>query len=326
MRHSTTTTDEEAEALAQEARERGTNLIRDHLSSHLEQNPGSSFVTWIATLHPENAQVAIDHRFFVPNNPWWTVYEEAKSVPVVAIEIVDDDQLPAASAPSTQQQQQQQHTATHQEIARSHSRCNLYSCSPVELIIGFSVGVSAFGTVFGMELAAFAMYFVSSIFYHLAQLMKRGPMVITGFFFGLFSGLYYIFAGVESLLLFISVFISELLAGICCGVCCFFVGCSRASLWHQYIRRTCHLIRWAFRQTSLSSPRLSGAEAAADNGCTNHYYNPPTSDDDIPEAEVTTVEHHHFHNSQGHQKDEINKCTAITIVDEESEHSAEGLD
>ena len=35
-------------------------------------------MTWIACLHPENAEVTIDQRFFIPGNPWWTVYEGAK--------------------------------------------------------------------------------------------------------------------------------------------------------------------------------------------------------------------------------------------------------
>ena len=34
------------------------------------------FVTWIATLHPENADVTIDQRFFVSGNPWWAIYED----------------------------------------------------------------------------------------------------------------------------------------------------------------------------------------------------------------------------------------------------------
>ena len=51
------------EAEAAEARRRGTELIEQHLSHHMSQNPDSSYVTWIACLHPENAEVTIDERF-----------------------------------------------------------------------------------------------------------------------------------------------------------------------------------------------------------------------------------------------------------------------
>lgn len=70
--------DEEARALAEAAREEGIANIHHHCTQHLSQNPESSFVTWIATLHPENAQVFIDQRFLIEGNPWLTVYEEVK--------------------------------------------------------------------------------------------------------------------------------------------------------------------------------------------------------------------------------------------------------
>ena len=52
--------------------------IQHHCVQHLSHNPSSSYVSWIATLHPENAQVTINTRFLTPDNPWLTVYEEAK--------------------------------------------------------------------------------------------------------------------------------------------------------------------------------------------------------------------------------------------------------
>ena len=70
---STAPTEEDAydlEASAQAAmhREHAQNLVREHLEHHVSHNPGASsdYVTWIATLHPENAEITIDQRFFVP--------------------------------------------------------------------------------------------------------------------------------------------------------------------------------------------------------------------------------------------------------------------
>ena len=70
---STAPTEEDAddiEASVQAAmhREHAQNLVREHLEHHVSHNPGASsdYVTWIATLHPENAEITIDQRFFVP--------------------------------------------------------------------------------------------------------------------------------------------------------------------------------------------------------------------------------------------------------------------
>ena len=60
--------DEEAALEAARHRYHASVLVRDHLESHAANNPGASsdYVTWIATLHPENAETTIDQRFFIP--------------------------------------------------------------------------------------------------------------------------------------------------------------------------------------------------------------------------------------------------------------------
>eukprot|EP01083_Nonionella_stella_P290375 988055_1 len=71
------TDDEEAQATASAAQQEGISVIREHCEQHLSLNPNSSYVTWIATIHPENAAVSIDPRFLISGNPWLTVYNEA---------------------------------------------------------------------------------------------------------------------------------------------------------------------------------------------------------------------------------------------------------
>jgi hypothetical protein len=60
--------DDEAEYQAVLARRLACEHVRSHLETHAANNPGASsdYVTWIATLHPENADIIIDHRFFIP--------------------------------------------------------------------------------------------------------------------------------------------------------------------------------------------------------------------------------------------------------------------
>jgi len=59
MRNTPHQCDVDAEAEAAETRRQGTELIQQHLHAHLRNNPDSSYVSWIATLHPENAEVTI---------------------------------------------------------------------------------------------------------------------------------------------------------------------------------------------------------------------------------------------------------------------------
>ena len=56
----------EAQAAVTASREAGIATIRNHCEHHLISNPTSTYVTWIATLHPENAHVTIDSRFLIP--------------------------------------------------------------------------------------------------------------------------------------------------------------------------------------------------------------------------------------------------------------------
>mmetsp|Transcript_859 Transcript_859/g.1571 ORF Transcript_859/g.1571 Transcript_859/m.1571 type:complete len:93 (-) Transcript_859:2009-2287(-) len=67
--------DEEAEIQAVMARRHASEMVRDHLETHAANNPGTSsdYVTWIATLHPENAEITIDQRFFIPGVCLWNL-------------------------------------------------------------------------------------------------------------------------------------------------------------------------------------------------------------------------------------------------------------
>jgi hypothetical protein len=68
MRNPPIFSDEEAARQAALSRDQACDLVRSHLDRHAANNPGASsdYVTWIATLHPENADITIDQRFFVP--------------------------------------------------------------------------------------------------------------------------------------------------------------------------------------------------------------------------------------------------------------------
>lgn len=218
---STAHSDEEARAQAAQAVEQGTTLIREHLASHMHANPNSSYVTWISTLHPENASVTIDTRFLIPGNPWWTAYEDCKpGMPsAVAIPVDDNGQGQSAGA---------------EEYRKPHF-CQV--CSPVVLITGASLALAAFLAVNIIEIIATCIYFISAALFHMSKYIRCLRI------------LYYIFAMVDSILLMTSVLVAEFLAGSAFIFIIIFGGHLAACNWHQYIRRICHASRHLHRKT-----------------------------------------------------------------------------
>ena len=218
---STTHSDEEARAQAAHAVEQGTTLIREHLSNHLDANPNSSYVTWISTLHPENASVTIDTRFLIPGNPWWTAYEDCKSgMPsVVAIPVDGNAQGPTAGA---------------KEFQKPHF-CQV--CSPIVLITGGSLALAAFIAINTIEVLATCIYFVSAALFHMAKYLRFLHI------------LYCIFAMVDSILLMTSILVAEFLAASTFVFVLILGGYLTACNWHQYIRRICHASRHRHRKT-----------------------------------------------------------------------------
>jgi hypothetical protein len=252
--------DAEAQEEADEAVEQGTTLIRSHLSNHIAENPGSSFVTWIATLHPENADVTIDQRFLIPGNPWWTVYEEAcckhnEYPTATAVPVVGDEEQEGGGVSTT--------TNNTFSSSRQDQPHFCYRCSPIDIILGFSLALSAFLTVGMMEFFAVVVYTIGAVFFHMATALAP-PNLFTGLFYSLFMLLYYGFALVDSILLVTSIFVIELLAAISFILTMCF-GVNVASSCHQYIRRTCHLARWAYRSPFTSPPRQILCQRAEDN-------------------------------------------------------------
>jgi len=259
IRRTTAHEDQDAEAQAAEARRRGTELIEDHLSSHLTNNPDSDYVTWIATLHPENAHVQIDHRFFVPGNPWWTVYESApapgkgnnhnngESIPTAtAVPVAAPEDPPKSSFPDTLESKEDGTV-----VAAPSSRV----CSPIDFLVGSVISLSAIVTVYGIELSALLIYSLSACFYKTAQSMAP-PSFATSLFYVVLLLVYWSLALIDSCLLLASVLTTELMAITAWIISSLFAGCETAGKWHQYIRRTCHLARGSFRPSKAYPPRV----------------------------------------------------------------------
>lgn len=211
-------TDIEAEAESAEARERGTELIREHLRGHLAQNPRSSYVTWIATLHPENASVEIDPRFLIPGNPWMVVYEETKFYNGGPIDGV-----------------------IHEQQTRNYSGF-------LDLTVGMAIALAGACSAFAIEVFALIIHYLADLFKGLTSLSSNYTW--TKYSFGLlWLLLWHVMRLVEYILLFVSVMVIEILAIVSFPVCALLGMSLEVGLAaHQRTRRLSHFTRWACRR------------------------------------------------------------------------------
>lgn len=278
--------DEEAIREAARHRQHAQNLVRDHLEHHVDQNPGASsdYVTWIATLHPENADIAIDQRFFVPGNPWWTIYEDTKN---------NNTQIPLATAVpinGTQQTSSQQDdieggggeeskdssqksdatsttTTTRPSNNKSPNFC--MTCNPIAIFCGLAFSVAALVIVLTLELVALVVcYLPATLFYHCGQAFAP-PNCCSCLLYVVFMVVYSALSFADSMLLLASVLVTECLCLIAYFVGMVTGGCLWAKYLQQQIRKFCHGIRIVFRKSS------SNSNSDSPNSNSNSTNNPP---------------------------------------------------
>jgi len=266
---------QDLEVQVAEARATGETIIRNHLDNHLAHNSGASsdYISWIATLHPENAQVEIDERFFIPGNPWWSIYEETVNMPYATAV-----PMPAPNVESEQQQSNLQHNAYCEDKEKCLSSTTTHvsdgftgepvppparqedllhyclRCNPMDMMLGLSTTFFAILWTFIFELIELIFYFVAALFYHIAQSLGPGN-IFTGFFYSFFMIMYFAFATVDSSLLLGSVVGAEVCIFVGWILGCLFGGIWVANKRHQFVRRVCHRIRWAFRNKKSEPPR-----------------------------------------------------------------------
>ena len=170
--------DEEAEALALAAREESIANIRQHCESHLSLNPTGTYVSWIATLHPENAHVNIDSRFVIPDNPWLTVWQETKD----ELQMRNEDSItvnPTAPPDPTQSTSTSTTTAVIQD-QNDRQRYARRTCegSILDFIIGNFMVLVSMAASFVFELVASYCY-ISYWFCMKVVKMCSPPNIIT---------------------------------------------------------------------------------------------------------------------------------------------------
>jgi hypothetical protein len=229
------------------------------------------YVTWADVFHPETATLAPQVRELHPEgNEWGAVWAEAtlitdvtpsapiepskpivSSAPIATVVTIDGDVEQDSLVPDTISKPDDTSPSPGATIS-PWTKGNFFST-----LVGGSLTIGAVASTFGLELAAATTYLLTVVFYNLFQLTSEGfqasdsllrscalPVYLCC---ALFLMLAAIFTFVDCILLLVSVLVSELLALVTCLLCVLCGGCGAGAAWHQYIRKLCHLTRWAFR-------------------------------------------------------------------------------
>lgn len=237
--------DEEAQASAAAAREQGIATIRNHCEQHLTQNPDSSYVTWVATLHPENAEVSIDPRFLIEGNPWLAVYEEAREDLqkgggyISGIVATPTSELTPANPHPLQDGQE--------EASDGHKSGRKF-VGFFDFVIGNMLVLMSVTGTFAFEMASSYCY----LSYWLCSKIVKNCSPPNMFFCLPLCVAFTIgktFQLLDASLLFASIIYVESVS-VANYLICTIIACShdQGKAMHQMTRKLPHLIRWAFRQ------------------------------------------------------------------------------
>jgi hypothetical protein len=218
-------------------------------------------VTWIATLHPENAQVAIDPRFLTAGNPWMAVYEE--TCKDMGRRRSNATPYPDATAPPAYNEEGS--GEGQYEVCQKKKYSGI-----LDFTIGYTLVVVCVVLTIVTEIHSMIAYFCSWVCSKAVNWCS--PM-------GLLSWLPFIIAYSLKLafqMLDIAMLLSGILVveGIAAANCiiCTILGCSFevGQSMHQMTRKTPHIVRWAFRRRfdtrrchSTTGSNANGTESVA---------------------------------------------------------------
>jgi len=255
--------DEQAELEAARHREHASTLVRDHLETHVDNNPGASsdYVTWIATLHPENADVTIDQRFFAPGNPWWTIYEDYKNnqIPLATAVPITSDSEGRESTMTVEDEESGESSnditnASKEDAETKDPNCCL-TCNPFAVFFGLVMAIPALVVVVTCEMVSLFVCYLPSVVCHKIAKICSPPDCCSCILYLIFITIYGVLSFCDSVILVFSVFGTEMVGLMAVFVGFLSGGCLWAKFLHQQIRRVCHGIRVVFRKkTSCRNP------------------------------------------------------------------------
>lgn len=134
-------------------------------------------------------------------------------------------------------------------LQSSSKTCGNLPCSHGNLIdglLGTLLAMTAVCSVFALDLVAAIVYLLACGAYHGCECLRRTGGVTSFLYFACLP-VYAALMLVDGVCLSLSVLVAEVIAGVTYLLCGLFGGCVAANEWHQYVRRICHLTRWAVR-------------------------------------------------------------------------------
>lgn len=203
-----------------------------------------SFLTFAQILHPEMAPSVVSRRH-PDQSPWATVYYEAVSGPVdyenipVALDVVAvDEDLEAANPQQPQEVESPDcdgngtlplHAGMEQRpLPRPQpwQHSNL-----IDLIVGFSLTLTAFFCTLKIELTAILIYTLAAGFHYAAEeIFTASPALLPKSICMTICGVLMI---VDPILLTVSVLVSELVGFLALLLCSIIGGPRSGQAWHQ---------------------------------------------------------------------------------------------
>lgn len=229
-----------------------------------EEEKELPFVFWECTFHPETGEAFVhcSNTTKRQESKWRVVWAEAigfkeddatvitndsdqmnKEDPVVSIPVKEPNKT-YPDDPLQPQEPDVRHTSM--PTPNTSSSCICAQSNLLVGLIGILLTVASISVTLTLDLVGLLMYFLACCFHRLCR-QTSGVYLQCMVIWPLFLPLAMVLFFADTLLLFLSVFISEILAMVIWASCMILGGCSVATNWHQYIRKMCHLTRWAVR-------------------------------------------------------------------------------
>lgn len=193
-------------------------------------------LTFSDTLHPETVDIAADPQNGSSTTVWGTVMKEIRTDLPVAVAVEERNHCDPASA--------QVSTISNDHGDEEVDMPKGKGCFYIEGLVGCSLTFAAVVANFGVELAAAVCYCLAAGIYFLIS-GENIPIVFKAIAMLIVHALMV----VDALLLTVNLILTEVLGWTTAFVTSIFsLGCYKAGRrWHHYIRKVCHLTRWAFR-------------------------------------------------------------------------------
>jgi len=196
-------------------------------------------LTFADTLHPETSQIHVD-----PQNGsttvWGTVIHEIRSDLPVAVAVEDvPERKGDEPAPGEVTKILESGDGNTTEVPLGGG------CFYLEGLLGCILTLVAVATTFGVELAAAICYCIAAGFYYYAM-SDDVPIFVKAIVMVIVHALLVC----DAILLTVSLMVTEILGWVAGLVTSIFNPsrcCMAGQAWHVYVRKVCHLTRWAFR-------------------------------------------------------------------------------